>query len=497
MPIDFSDSSDNFSVFGNSGFSTRVDPDGSGDIVGQFFNDGSDIWQGFYIDLTSPVDLDAQKVISLDFYQFDPNAHTILIKLENGSNPDVQVNATTSGSGWKNDITFNFANAVLGSDGTTSINASGTYSRLVIFIDGGTATAGTYLIDDIEDGTLPKDPNAIDVVYNDLVWADEFDVDGAVNSTKWHHQTVGPNGGRWYNNEEQHYTNSLDNSRVESDYLYITAKKETITQDGVQLEYSSARLNSKFAFTYGRVDVRAKLPEGDGTWPAIWTLGKNINEPGGFWQPTYGTVGWPACGEIDIMEHGLGATNHVSSALHTPCAGCNGNTMNYQSKVLPDVANNFHVYSVNWSPDQITFLIDGEGFYTYNPSVKDASTWPFFEDQYILLNVAMGGAAGTIDPTFNESSMVIDYVRIYQNTSLSVEEVSYNNFKIYPNPTSDSIFIQSDRNTDTIRLYNLLGELMLTQNDEKLIDLSSLANGIYLLKIVSEGKEFTKKIIKY
>ncbi|GAA3605273.1 family 16 glycosylhydrolase [Flavivirga amylovorans] len=499
MPIDFSDDpADSFIAFGNSVFSKRNNPEDSNDSVGQFFNDGSDFWQGFFIDLASPIDLDLQKTIQLDFYQFDPDAHTILLKLENGgANPDVQVNVNTNGFGWKNDITFDFANAVLGSDGTTAINASGTYSRLVIFIDGGTNKSGTYLIDDIEDVAVPQNPNAIDVEYTDLVWADEFDINGAVNSTKWHHQTVGPNGGRWYNNEEQHYTNSLTNSKVEDDCLYITAKSETITQNGVELDYTSARLNSKFAFTYGRIDVRAKLPEGDGTWPAIWTLGKNINEPGGFWQPTYGTVGWPACGEIDIMEHGLGAINHVSSALHTPCTGCNGNTMNYKSKVLTDVANNFHVYSVNWSPDQITFLIDNVGYYTYNPSVKDASTWPFTQDQYILLNVAMGGTAGTIDPSFNLSSMVIDYVRVYQNNILNIGENSKQEFKIYPNPISDIINIKEIRDIDKIEIYNLIGNLVIgKEKPNHTINISNINSGIYLLKIYSDNDVTIKKIIK-
>lgn len=119
------------------------------------------------------------------------------------------------------------------------------------------------------------DPNELDVVYNDLVWADEFDVNGALNTNNWYHQTFGANGGQWFNNEEQHYTNRLDNSYVENGVLNIVAKKGDYGQDDVTLQYRSARLNSKFAFTYGRVDVRAKLPFGDATWPAIWTLSKN------------------------------------------------------------------------------------------------------------------------------------------------------------------------------------------------------------------------------
>ena len=152
----------------------------------------------------------------------------------------------------------------------------------------------------------------------ELVWADEFEVDGPPCSDNWFHQTQLPSGGSWYNGEVQHYTNRLDNSFVSSGNLSVVAMKETFTDQGETKNYTSARLNSKYAFTYGKVQVRAKLPTGSGTWPAIWMLGKNINEDGGFWDPTYGTVAWPACGEIDIMEHWGNNQNYVQSAMHTP-----------------------------------------------------------------------------------------------------------------------------------------------------------------------------------
>ncbi len=254
--------------------------------------------------------------------------------------------------------------------------------------------------------------NESDKVYNNLVWADEFD-GNTLDTDKWFHQTIGPNGGKWYNDELQHYTDSETNSFVADGNLHIVAKKETKTQNGVRLNYTSARLNSKYAFTYGRVDVRAKLPEGNGTWPAIWTLGKNINEAGAYWQTQgFGNTNWPACGEIDIMEHGLHAINEVSSALHTPSSS--GNTVNTAKKSLPNVAENFHIYSMNWSPNQITFLIDNISYYTYKPSSKNANTWPFDAEQFLLLNVAMGGFSGNPATNFSESSMIIDYVRVYQ-----------------------------------------------------------------------------------
>jgi hypothetical protein len=158
------------------------------------------------------------------------------------------------------------------------------------------------------------------------------------------------------------------------------------------------------------------VPTNQGTWPALWLLGKNITEPGGFFAATHGTTPWPACGEIDIMEHGISQSQppgYIQSALHTPSSS--GATINHGGTIANNLGNSFHVYSMNWSPFQITFLLDGVAFYTYNPAVKNASTWPFNADQYLLLNIAMGGVAGTIPSNFNQATMEIDYVRVYQN----------------------------------------------------------------------------------
>ncbi|MEN9335810.1 MAG: hypothetical protein RLZZ500_797 [Bacteroidota bacterium] len=258
----------------------------------------------------------------------------------------------------------------------------------------------------------------VDVIYNDLVWSDEFDTNGAVNTNNWHHQTQIPAGGNWYNGEVQHYTNRLDNSFVSNGNLNIVAKRETFTDQNVTKQFTSARLNSKFAFKYGRVDIRAKAPNAQGTWPALWLLGRNINEDGGFFDAVYGNTNWPACGEIDIMEHGIFPNqplNYVGAAIHTPSSS--GNTINKGGIQATDIAQNYHVYSMNWSPNQITFLLDGVAYYTYNPAVKNANTWPFDAEQYLLLNIAMGGFAGSIPANYTQTSMIIDYVRVYQNTT--------------------------------------------------------------------------------
>ena len=166
------------------------------------------------------------------------------------------------------------------------------------------------------------------------------------------------------------------------------------------------------------MDIRAKIPTNQGTWPALWLLGKNITEPGAFFSATHGTTPWPACGEIDIMEHGITPSQpagYIQSAIHTPSSF--GNTVNHGGTIANNLGTDFHVYSMNWSPNQITFLLDGVAFYTYNPTVKNASTWPFTNDQYLLLNIAMGGVAGNIPSHFTQATMEIDYVRVYQNTT--------------------------------------------------------------------------------
>ncbi|MEM6641850.1 MAG: family 16 glycosylhydrolase [Bacteroidota bacterium] len=254
-----------------------------------------------------------------------------------------------------------------------------------------------------------------------LLWSDEFTVDGALDLEKWHHQTFAPNNGSWFNNEEQHYTDRLDNSYVADGLLKIVAKRESFDNGQGAKAYTSARLNSKFAFTYGKVDVRAKLPEGDGTWPAIWMLGQNINETGGYWQTQgFGTTNWPETGEIDIMEHWGDDPNVIHGSTHTPSSF--GATINTSTTTVSN-ATDFHDYSIEWDADEIRYFVDDQQYYTYNPAVKNSDTWPFDNPQYLLLNVAMGGVfqggATQIDPNFTESTMEIDYVRVYEETKPS------------------------------------------------------------------------------
>lgn len=236
-----------------------------------------------------------------------------------------------------------------------------------------------------------------------LIWSDEFNTDGAPDISKWSYDIGNgcPDLCGWGNGEKQYYTNRTDNVKVENGVLKIIAKKEN--HEGA--EYTSAKLltKGKFDFTYGRVDVRAKLPSGSGTWPAIWMLGANID-----------TVEWPLSGEIDIMEHWGHNPSVISSATHTlSCSGGCPDTKVGETTIT-DYATEFHIYSLEWTEHALNFIIDGDLKYSYKPTVKNSSNWPYFAPQYLILNVAMGGSWFSIDPNFTESVMEIDYIKVYQ-----------------------------------------------------------------------------------
>ncbi len=229
--------------------------------------------------------------------------------------------------------------------------------------------------------------------FTNLVWADEFDVDGVPNPDNWTMEIgTGQNG--WGNNEAQYYR--AENAVVEEGMLKITAKKQTFGG----MEYTSARMKSedKFEFTYGKVEIRAKLPTGGGTWPALWMLGAN-----------YDTNAWPACGEIDIMEHVGNNQDVIQSALHYP--GFSGGNAVVSSVDVFGVSSDFHTYTVIWSEESIRFMVDDQEYHTFT----NTSSIPFNSDFFLIMNVAMGGnLGGAISPSFEESTMEVDYVRVYQ-----------------------------------------------------------------------------------
>lgn len=240
-----------------------------------------------------------------------------------------------------------------------------------------------------------------------LMWSDEFNgPDGsAPDATKWAIQTGG-NG--WGNHELEYYTARPQNVRVKGGNLVITAIKEDYTgSDGVTQHYTSARMQTKGVFSqqYGRFEARIKLPRGQGMWPAFWLLGNNID-----------TAGWPACGEIDIMEN-IGrepGTNHGS--LHGP--GYAPGNLN-ASYTLPGGAlgDGFHLYAVEWDTQQVRFYVDSNLYGTFTPAnLPQGSPWEFNKPFFILLNVAVGGDwPGPPDQTTRfPQQMLVDFVRVYQ-----------------------------------------------------------------------------------
>lgn len=228
-----------------------------------------------------------------------------------------------------------------------------------------------------------------------LIFSDEFDAAGAPDPSKWGYD-IGTGSGGWGNNELQYYTNRLDNAFVSNGTLKIKAIKESFSGSA----YTSARIltQNKFSFKYGKVEVKAKLPAGVGTWPAVWTLGNNIN-----------TAGWPASGELDIMEHKGAQLNKIYGTAHYP-ARFGGNADGGTKDIL-NATTEFHIYTMEWNASSIKFIVDGTVFHT----VTNNSSLPFNQNFFLIMNVAMGGTfGGAVDNMFNNATMEVDYIRVYQ-----------------------------------------------------------------------------------
>jgi beta-glucanase (GH16 family) len=228
-----------------------------------------------------------------------------------------------------------------------------------------------------------------------MLWSDEFNVAGAPDPAKWNYD-IGTGSGGWGNNELQYYTSRQENVYVSNGTMKIVARKESFGGSN----YTSARLltRDKFSFKYGKVEARAKLPTGVGTWPAIWMLGAN-----------FGTVGWPACGEIDIMEHKGSQLNKIYGTVHYP--GFSGGNAVGGTTNITNATTEFHIYTVEWSDTAIRFFVDGVSYFTF----PNTSSIPFNHNFFLLLNVAMGGNfGGSVDPGFSQAQMEIDYIRVYQ-----------------------------------------------------------------------------------
>lgn len=233
----------------------------------------------------------------------------------------------------------------------------------------------------------------------ELTWSDEFDYTGLPDTSKWAYDT---GGGGWGNQELEYYTDRAENARVENGHLIIEARKE----DWKELQYTSARLvtRGKASFRYGRIEVKAKLPSGRGTWPAIWMLADK--EP----------LAWPDDGEIDIMEHVGHNPGFIHGSVHCKKYYHVIGTQKTDTIYVPDFADAFHVYSLDWDADSIRVSVDDSTYFRFANEHTGYDVWPFDNKMYLLLNIAVGGGWGGqkgVDDSIWPRRMEVDYVRVY------------------------------------------------------------------------------------
>ncbi|GAA0880290.1 hypothetical protein GCM10009119_32600 [Algoriphagus jejuensis] len=234
-----------------------------------------------------------------------------------------------------------------------------------------------------------------------LIWSDEFENSGLPDPAKWDYD-IGDHG--WGNNELQYYSKAdMKNARVENGRLIVEAIADPAHPKG----YTSARLVSKGKgfWQYGYIEVKAKLPQGIGTWPAIWMLPE---------QNTYG--GWPKSGEIDIMEHVGFDPGKVHGTVHTEAFNHSIGTQKGAQKMVPDFSAEFHTYAIDWTAEKIDFFIDGQVYFTFENTGGDYKEWPFDQPFHLILNIAVGGnwgGAQGVDPNIWPQKMEVEYVRVY------------------------------------------------------------------------------------
>ena len=304
-------------------------------------------------------------------------------------------------------------NAVVNSDNSGNVTFTATATGAVTYefdygngifqtVPAGTVTykypnAGTYRVNVIAKSpsgqTTTKTIQVTVAQAAALLWSEEFNTDGPPDPAKWGYDL---GGGGWGNNELEYYTSRTDNAVVSGGTLKITAKKENYSGSA----YTSARIttNGNFSFKYGKVEIRAKLPAGGGTWPALWMLGSD-----------YATNPWPACGEIDIMEHVGNNLNTIYGTLHYPNhSGANGDGATTK---ITGATTDFHIYTLEWTASAMKIAVDGTVFKT----VANSTSVPFNHNFFLIVNLAMGGGlGGAVDPAFTSGTLEVDYIRIYQ-----------------------------------------------------------------------------------
>lgn len=334
-----------------------------------------------------------------------------------------------------------------------------------------------------------------------LIWSDEFS-DSTINPSNWTHET---GGSGWGNNELEYYTNRNVNSYIQNGSLVIEAKQENYGGKN----YTSARMitKGKRYFTYGKIEARIKLPFGKGIWPAFWMLGENIS-----------TVGWPACGEIDIMELVGGGVND-KKVYGTAHWYSNGHAQYGGNYTLTSgiFADNYHVFSITWTSNAIEWFVDGTKYVTID--ITPAGLQAFHKNSFIILNLAVGGNwPGNPDgTTIFPQKMFVDYVRVYQDVLTSVNEEENEipeHFQLennFPNPFNPETVISyqlSENSFVIIKIFDTLGKEIATLVNEAqpfghystcFNAANNLPSGVYYYQLSSSfgGGNFiqTKKMI--
>jgi len=329
-----------------------------------------------------------------------------------------------------------------------------------------------------------------------LVWSDEFDYEGTPDTSKWNYD-FGGHG--WGNNELQYYTSRLENVRVGEGVLTIEAIKEYFQGTN----YTSTRIISKNKgdWLYAKIEVRAKLPSGRGTWPAIWMLPTD-------WE--YGD--WPRSGEIDIMEHVGYEQGTVHGTVHTEAYNHSIGTQVGDQLLISDCSDEFHVYWIEWTTDIIDFYIDDIKYFTFLNTGQDYTKWPFDKRFHLLMNIAVGGSWGGaqgVDDGIFPQTMEIDYVRVYQDVPAGtsdkrISDPHTDKAEIYPNPVNDIAYLTNKGEFDYAVIHNSLGKKVWMHensgsNETTLVlDLAHLEPGIYFLSLVNHDDQVdVRKIIKF
>ena len=303
-----------------------------------------------------------------------------------------------------------------------------------------------------------------------LIWSDEFN-ESKLDENKWMQETGG-NG--WGNNESQYYTPGSNNLSFSQGQLIITAKKEQYTSN----TYTSAKISTKgkFSTRFGKIESRIQCPQGKGIWPAFWMLGTSIDQ-----------VSWPACGEIDVMEH-INSEMKIHGTAHWDNVG-----HQYWGGVIANDPASFHNYSIIWDSTKIQWFMDGTIYYQLNIANNVNGTEEFQLPFYLILNLAVGGDwPGYPDQTtMFPAEMKIDYVRVYQSdVNASLDDASLIS-NIYPNPTNDVLFLSSDSPIFSYNIHSLDGRLLESQSTItpiESISLKQLPTGSYILTFEQKNK---------